>query len=192
MTDDETAWRGRRRYGVVGAQAPRAFSAAYARNGGEALVYGGVFFLVLGVAAAVVNGEAGFLVLSLAGLASSFYFYPTVDHRAPQVAASSRGLYVDRIGTIPWPAIRRVRLRRQALRTMRLAYLTVEVDGRLEEAVIEPASPPLPLRLMTRNWRRLPHGLEIRLHTLDRPAEDIHAAIERFLAARSDGHTARG
>lgn len=182
MTDDEASWGQRRRYRVVETQAPRAFSARYARNGGDALVYGGFFFAVLGVAAAVMNGEPGFLVLSPAGLASSFYFYPAVDHETPQLAATSRGLYVDPIGTLPWRAIRRVRLRRQALRTMRLAYLTVEIDGPLEAAVIEPVALPLPFRLMTRNWRRLRNGLEIRLHTLDQPAEEIHAAIARFLA----------
>lgn len=192
MTNDEASWGQRRRYRVVETQAPRAFAAGYARNGGDALVYGGVFLIILGVIAAVINGEAGFLVLSLAGLAGSFYFYPTADHKAPQLAASSRGLYVDRIGTLPWRAIRRVRLRRQALRTMRLAYLTVEIDGPLEKAVIEAVELPLPFRLMTRNWRRLRDGLEIRLHTLDRPPEEIHAAIERFLAAQSNDRATRG
>lgn len=185
MTDDGDAPIDERLGHDLGERAvPQAISAAYVRNSGDVLVYGGFFLIVLGVLAAWVNGEAAFLLLSVAGLASSFYFYPTSDHEAPQLAASSRGLYVDRIGTIPWQAIREVRLRRQALRTMRLAYLTVVVDGALGD-VTEAPDLALPFRLMTRNWRRTREGLEIRLHTLDQPAERIHATIERFLAAHA-------
>lgn len=172
-----------------GATPARAFATGYRPHSGDLMVYGGAVVTLVGALAAFVNANPGFLVASLAGSLSALYFWPTVDMRRPQLGANAEGLYVARIGIIAWPAVRSLRVRRRAVRTMNLATLVVELDPPLPGALIAPEEVPLSQRLTAGNARTDGRTVEVMLHTLAMPADAIEARL-LALKAVADGGSA--
>ena len=79
--------------GGPGAPPPSGrFATGYRKNSGDMMVYGGGVLTLVGVLATVVNAEPAFMLASLAGTFSAFYFWPTLDTRRPQLGADQRGI----------------------------------------------------------------------------------------------------
>lgn len=163
--------------GNGGSNAPQAFATGYKPHSGDMMVYGGGAVTLVGVLAAFVNTAPSFLLASLAGTFSAFYFWPTLDTRQPQLGADVHGLYVARIGTIGWAAVRRMTVRRRALRTMSLATLVIELDPPLPEALLAGDPVPLSLRFTARNARAHGRRVEVQLHTLAMPVDAVEARL---------------
>jgi hypothetical protein len=141
------------------------------------MVYGGGVLTLIGVLATVVNGSPVFMLASLGGTASAFYFWPTMDTRRPQLGANAQGIYVARIGIIRWEAIAEWKVERQALRTMQLATLAIRLERPLPEA-LEAAEPvPLVDRFTSRNARVSGDTVRVTLHTLAMPEDEIEARL---------------
>ena len=159
---------------------PRAFAVGYKPHGGDLMVYGGGAMTVVGVLATVVNGQPGFLLASIVGSLSALYFQPTMDLKSPQLGANRSGLYVARVGFIPWSEITEIHVEHRALRTMRLATLVVGTARPLKEAVSEPDRVPPMRRLMSRNARVSGGKLRVPLHTLAMNPDVIEARLREL------------
>jgi hypothetical protein len=145
------------------------------------MVYGGGAMTVVGVLAAALNSAPAFLVASVVGTLSAYYFAPLVETRVPQLGANAEGIYVGRIGVVAWDAVRAIRVERRALRTMRLATLVVELDRPLREAVAIPDRVSLARRLTVRPARVRGTTIRVDLHALAMPPDAVEA---RLLAIR--------
>lgn len=157
---------------------PRAFATGYKPNSGDMMVYGGGAMTIVGVLATVLNAEPAFLLASLAGTGSAFYYTPVLDTRTPQLGASADGIYVARIGIIAWPAVQRLHVRRQALRTMNLAWLEIDLDPALPDALAAAETVPLAQRFTARNAKTNGQRVEVTLHTLAMPPDAIEARLK--------------
>ena len=128
-----------------------AFAVGYRKNSGDMMVYGGGAVTLIGVVATVVNAQPAFMIASLAGTISAFYFWPTMAFDRPQLGADARGIYVAHVGLIRWSAVADWWVERRALRTMHLATLEIRLAVPLEEALEEAESVPGAERFMSRN-----------------------------------------
>lgn len=166
--------------GGEGAAEPlrQPFATGYKKNSGDMMVYGGGAMTVLGVLAMVLSGQPAFLIVSVVGTLSALFYWPVVDVRTPQLGASAEGLYVARVGLIRWDAIRAMRVQRQALRTMRLATLVLELDPPLPDALANAERVPFSQRFTTRNTKVRPDRVEVTLHTLAMPPDAIEARLK--------------
>ncbi|WP_157961922.1 hypothetical protein [Acuticoccus kandeliae] len=161
---------------------PEPFVTGYRAHQGDLMVYGGGMVTVLGVLATVVQVNPSFLVLSLLGSLSAFYFWPTLDMRAPQLGADMRGVFVARIGVIRWDAIKSMKVEWRALRTMQLVTLVITIDRPLPEALAY-KDKVSPLRwIAARNARVSGRTIKVTLHTL---AMDPAIVEERLNALRT-------
>ncbi|MEM8852388.1 MAG: hypothetical protein AAGD34_01730 [Pseudomonadota bacterium] len=173
-----------------GSPSRRGFATGYAPNSGDMMVYGGGVATLIGVLATVVNGDPVFLIISLAGSFASFFYWPTIDTKRPQLGASDEGIYVGGIGVVGWDGVEDWRIERHALRTMRLARLVITLNRPLQDALVQ-AEPFSLLRLLSTKNAKVRGGQTIRvdLHTLAMGADDI----ERRLASLSSQRpSARG
>ncbi|GAB5377005.1 MAG: hypothetical protein AcusKO_34670 [Acuticoccus sp.] len=170
--------------GGEGRGTPRAFAAGYRAHSGDLMVYGGGALTLIGVLATVVQGTPVFLVASLVGTLSALYFQPTIDLKTPQLGANQHGIYLARIGFIPWEEITEIRVEHRALRTMRLATLIVRTGRPLAEAVSEPDRVSVLARFTARN-ARVSHNGTIRapLHTLSMDPPVIETRLRALYAA---------
>ncbi len=163
--------------------APQAFAVGYKAHGGDLMVYGGGALTLIGVLATLINGQPGFLIASIIGSLSALYFQPTMDLKAPQLGANAAGLYVARVGFIPWAEVAEIHVERKALRTMRLATLVIATTRPFAEAVSEPERIP-PLRHLTSRNARMSGGkLRVPLHTLAMNPDVIEARLKALQAA---------
>jgi hypothetical protein len=167
------------------APAGRGFAVGYRKNSGDMMVYGGGVVTLIGVLATVVNAQPVFMLASLAGTLSAFYFWPTLDARRPQLGADPRGIYVARVGLISWDAIADWRVERRALRTMNLATLEIRLKCPLREALEAAEVVPLAERLTARNEKVSAQTIRVTLHTLAMPDDEIEARLRSL--ARSSG-----
>ncbi|MEO1105269.1 MAG: hypothetical protein AAFW98_16310 [Pseudomonadota bacterium] len=156
---------------------PQSFAVGYRPHTGDMMVYGGGVLTLIGVLATVVQGSPIFLLASIAGSVSAFYFAPTLDLRSPQLGADAGGLFIARVGVIPWDAVREIRVEKRALRTMHLATLYLRTDGPVYEVVVH-ADPVTPLqRVSARNARVSGDTVRVSLHTLALSAEAIEIRL---------------
>ena len=161
---------------------PRAFATGYRPHTGDMMVYGGGAMTIVGVLAAVVNAHPGFLIASLVGTASAFYFRPTLDLKSPQLGAGPEGVYVARIGIIRWDRMAEMRVEHHALRTMRLATLIIVPDGPLRDCLAERERVPLLERIQSRNARVRGGAVRVPLHPLAMPVDVIEARLDAMRA----------
>lgn len=172
--------------GEGGASGPRPFAVGYRAHTGDLMVYGGGVMTLIGVLGAVVNGTPAFLLASVVGTLSALYFHPTLDLRTPQLGADTSGIFVARIGVIPWSSIADIHVERRAVRTMHLATLIIRTGGPLNEAVVAPDPVPLMMRLTARNANVSGNTIKVSLHPLNATPEVIEGRL-RALAASSTG-----
>lgn len=163
--------------GGGGPTGPRAFAVGYRKNSGDMMVYGGGALTLVGVLATVINAQPAFMLVSLAGTGSAFYFWPTLDVRRPQLGADARGIYVARVGLIRWDAVADWRVERRALRTMRLATLEIRLARPLPEALEAAEVVPMAERLTARNEKVSGETIRVTLHTLAMPDDEIEARL---------------
>ncbi|MEM8551014.1 MAG: hypothetical protein AAGF45_01430 [Pseudomonadota bacterium] len=169
--------------GGSGGEGPKAFAVGYKAHSGDMMVYGGGALTLIGVLAAVLNGAPSFLLASLAGSLSALYFYPTLDVRTPQLGANIEGLYVARIGVIPWSEIKQIHVHHHALRTMHLATLIVTTARPLSEAVsIKETLSPVQ-RVTARNVKVKGNTIRVSLHTLALPPQSIERRLRTLYTA---------
>lgn len=165
---------------------PRAFAVGYKPHGGDLMVYGGGAMTLVGVLATLVNGQPGFLLASLVGSLSALYFQPTMDLKSPQLGANRSGIYVARLGFIPWSEVAEIRVEHKALRTMRLATLVIGTVRPLREAVTEPDRVPFIRRFTAHNARISGGKVRVPLHTLSMNPEVVEARLRNLHAAASE------
>ena len=163
----------------------RAFATGYRAHTGDMMVYGGGVLTLIGVLATVVNGNPLALGASFVGSLSALYFWPTLDTRRAQLGASRQGVFVARIGIIPWSAVHELRVERRALRTMRLATLHITTDRPPLEAVSAADVVPLSERFTARNARVSGRTIKVQLHTLAMPIDAIEQRLRRLRAQAS-------
>ncbi|MEM8665052.1 MAG: hypothetical protein AAGF49_13150 [Pseudomonadota bacterium] len=166
-----------------GAPEPRSFAVGYRPHTGDMMVYGGGVLTLVGVLATVVQGSPVFLLASIAGSLSALYFYPTLDLRAPQLGADVHGLFIARVGVIPWEAVQEIQVQRRTLRTMALATLIVRTDGPVREAVAVADTVPLAKRLTARNATVAGNTVRVALHPLALSVEAIEMRLRALHAA---------
>jgi len=164
--------------------AARSFLVGYRAHNGDMMVFGGIMMIFVGILATVVRTSPGFLVASVVGALSAFYFRPTLDLKTPQLGASRNGLYIARVGIIPWEEVAEIRVVHRALRTLRLATLVVRTGRPLGEAVSQPDRLTLLQRITARN-ARVVSGAEVHvpLHTLAMSAREIEERLRALYDA---------
>ncbi|MEM9222012.1 MAG: hypothetical protein AAGB11_06370 [Pseudomonadota bacterium] len=163
--------------------APKAFAVGYRPHTGDMMVYGGGALTLVGVLATVVQGSPVFLLASLAGSVSALYFQPTLDVHAPQLGADAKGLFIARVGIIPWDHVAELRVERRALRTMHLSTLVVRTIGPVYEAVSAPDTLPLLRRFSARNANVSGDTARVTLHTLALSTEAIELRLHALYTA---------
>lgn len=168
---------------TTGATPPRSLGVNYLSGSGDMMAYGGIVVAALGVLAYFVQGQVVFLTMVPIGLAVSLYFYPMVEKGAVRMGADVRGLFFERLGIIPWAAIKSVRHEQRALRTLRLHTLHVELRAAPETVVTEPDDVPFWKALTVRAWKRNDNTISIDLHPL---AKDPVNLVDHLLAFRPD------
>lgn len=159
---------------------PRSFAIGYTPTAGEMFVYGGASLVVIGCIITAVQGHPAALILSVIGLASTFYYRPLMEARRPQLGATMQGLYVERIGVIGWRAIADLEMTETYIRTMRFTKLIVTLKGPLEKVVVQPEQVQTWRRYTCRNWTRKGDRLEIKLDTLKADPEVVMRRIKAF------------
>lgn len=175
-----------------GSPSRRGFATGYAPNSGDMMVYGGGVATLIGVLATFVNGEPAFLILSLAGSFASFFYWPTIDTKRPQLGASEEGIYVAGIGIIGWGAVENWQVERHALRTMRLARLVITLDRPVSEALVRKEPFSLLRALSTKNAKvRGGQTIRVDLHTLGMAADDIERRLASLSAQRPSARGSR-
>jgi len=163
--------------GSGGGPIRNGFATGYKQHSGDLMVYGGGALTLVGVLATVINAQPVFMLISLVGTASAFYFWPTMDTRRPQLGANAEGIYVARIGLIRWDAIADWRIERRALRTMHLATLVIRLDRPLVEALENIEHVPLSERITAGNARVSGDTIRVELHTLAMPVDTIEERL---------------
>lgn len=162
---------------------PRSVGVNYLSGSGDMMAYGGVVVAALGVLAFAVRGQEVFLLMVPVGLLVSAYFYPLIEKDAVRLGADVRGLYFERLGLVPWAAVKSVRHEQRALRTLRLHTLHVELRGDPSVVVSERDEVPFWKALMARSWKHQGHVISVELHPL---ATDPVNLVDRLLAFRPD------
>lgn len=163
---------------------PRAFAVGYRAHSGDLMVYGGGALTLIGVLATVVQGTPVYLLASIVGTLSALYFQPTIDLKTPQLGANQQGLYLARIGFMPWEEIAEIRVERRALRTMNLATLIVRTAHPLAQSVTEPDRVPFLARFTSRNARVSRDGtIRAPLHPLAMNPDVIETRLRALYAA---------
>lgn len=162
---------------------PQAFVVGYRPHTGDMMVYGGGVVTLVGVLATVVNAAPGFLVVSIVGSLTAFYFHPTLDLRAPQLGADTEGLYVARIGLIPWSEVAEMHVERRALRTMHLSTLVIRTVRPPRKAVSVPETVPVSRRLTARPGRISGGTIRVDLHPLSLDADAIERRLRALMSA---------
>ncbi|WP_417685234.1 hypothetical protein [Roseibium sp.] len=167
------------------AKGPAPFAIGYIKSSGEALVFGGILFGVGFLVLGLFGDMRPLVFLSIVPLAVSFWHYPMIDTKDPQLGANDDGLFVERLGFIDWASIRHMELSRTAVRSIELVALEVDLTRPLAEAVHKKQMFPLWKSAMTRNWRasRQADGtdhLTIQLNTLAGKPEHILARLRAY------------
>ncbi|MEQ8656591.1 MAG: hypothetical protein RIC24_04685 [Hyphomicrobiales bacterium] len=162
---------------------PRSLGVNYLSGSGDMMAYGGIVVAALGVLAFFVQGQMVFLFMVPIGLAVALYFYPLIEKGVVRLGADSRGLYFERLGIIPWAAIKSVRHQQKALRTLRLHILYVELRAAPETVVTDPDDVPFWKAFMAKAWKRDGNTLSVDLHAL---ASDPVNLVDHLLAFRPD------
>ncbi|MBO6676860.1 MAG: hypothetical protein JJ908_16485 [Rhizobiales bacterium] len=165
------------------APTPRSLGVNYLSGSGDMMAYGGIVVAALGVLAFFVQGQMVFLIMVPIGLAVSAYFYPLIEKGVVRLGADVRGLYFERLGIIPWAAIKSVRHQQKALRTLRLHILHVELRAAPETVVTERDDVPFWKMFMAKAWKRDGNTISIDLHPL---AKDPVNLVDHLLAFRPD------
>lgn len=167
----------------VSQPAPRSLGVNYLSGSGDMMAYGGIVLAGLGVLAWVVQGQAVFLLMVPIGLVVSAYFYPLIEKGVVRLGADTRGLFFERLGIIPWAAIKSVRHEQKALRTLRLHTLHVELRATPESVVIDPEEVPVWKQFMAKAWKQDDTTISIELHPL---ASDPIDLLDHLLAFRPE------
>ena len=162
---------------------PRSLGVNYLPGSGDMMAYGGLVMAALGVLAFFVQGHPVFLIMVPVGLTVSAYFYPLIEKGVVRLGADQRGLFFERLGIIPWAAVKSVRHEQRALRSLRLHTLHVELRAAPETVVIEHDPVPFWKMLMAKAWKRNGNTILVDLHPL---AKDPVNLVDRLLAFRPD------
>ena len=162
---------------------PKPLAVNYLPGSGDMMVYGGVVVAALGVLTWLVRGDPVFLLMVPTGLIVSAYFYPLIEKGVPRFGADPRGLYFERLGIIPWEAIRDVRHQQRALRTLRLHTLHVELTGPAHEVVREQEAVGPFKALMSKSWKSKGNRISVELHPL---SKDPITLVDRMLSFRPE------
>ena len=164
---------------------PRPFATGYRSGTGEGPVYGGLVAAVLTGFLAAYWGEPRLYVLTVLALILSFYFFPLVEIRRPQLGANDDGLFIAGIGFIAWAEIAHLELFNSAVRQIRLSTLIVTLHRPLEEAVAKPESTAWYRALMTRAYtRKGDKCLKVPLHPMKGTPEEIFGRLQAYLPGR--------
>ncbi len=162
---------------------PRSLGVNYLSGTGDMMAYGGIVVAGLGVLAWAVQGHPVFLIMVPIGLVVSAYFYPLVERGVVRLGADQRGLYFERLGIIPWAAIKNVRHQQRALRTLRLHTLHVELRATPESVVMDEDKVPFWKVFMAKAWKQEGNTLSVDLHPLAKDPVDL---VDHLLAFRPD------
>lgn len=162
---------------------PRAFATGYKPHSGDMMVYGGGAMTIVGVLAALINAAPIFLIISVVGSLSALYFWPVVDTRRPQLGADVNGIFIARFGILPWENVADLHIEHHALRTIRLATLTIVPVGSIAEAIAQPDPLPLTERFAARNAKAKNGAIQVPLHSLAMPIDDIEERLRALRAA---------
>ncbi|PTW62181.1 hypothetical protein C8N35_101218 [Breoghania corrubedonensis] len=162
---------------------PRPFATGYRSGSGEGPVYGGLAGAVLTGFLAAYWGDPRLYVLTILALILSFYFFPLVELRRPQLGANDDGLFIAGIGFIAWAEIAHLELFNTAVRQILLSTLIVTLHRPLEEAVAKPEKAVWYRNLMTRAYRRKSKTrIEVPLHPMKGRPEDILGRLRAYRA----------
>jgi len=136
---------------------------------GDLLVYGmaafGIALLIIGLG----SGRSLLAMAAMGPLALSFWNYPLIDKSAPQLATRADGLFVERLGLIPWAEIADLELKQTAVRNMLLARLVVTLHRPFADIALRPHHTASWKRWMMRNW-----SLHKSKDDADRVVIDLH------------------
>lgn len=128
------------------------FSLGYKKGTGEPVLYGSLLLGAALLAAGIVSGSLIPTVASLPVFLSVCWHYPFIEKRA-QIAANEKGLYLERLGVLRWSAIKELSVYSTAVRTMEFSQLHIQLNGPLEECLVEKESKSLLRTAMRKNWR---------------------------------------
>ncbi|GHB21351.1 hypothetical protein GCM10007094_06780 [Pseudovibrio japonicus] len=128
------------------------FSLGYKKGTGEPVLYGSLLLGAALVAAGIVSGSAIPILASLPVFLSVYWHYPLIDKRA-QLAANKNGLYLERLGVLRWSAMKDLSIYSTAVRTMEFSQLHIQLNGPLEDCLVEKEPKSLLRMAMRKNWR---------------------------------------
>lgn len=158
------------------------FAVGYKPHQGDMMVFGGGALTIFGVVGSFVHATPLGFIASAIGTLSAVYFVPTMDVKSPQLGANQDGLFIGKVGVLPWSAVRSMHVQYRALRTMRLATLIVQTDGKVADA-LERSDGTFWGKLTATNARVSGDTVRVHLHTLALAPQDIE---QRLIALRGD------
>ncbi|MEP0707005.1 hypothetical protein [Parvibaculum sp.] len=164
------------------AAGPDFLTAQYSKEKGESIVYSGVLAAGALVLFGVPRAPVLAILAALAALAVAMYHWPYVTRERKALSVTPAGIYLDRLGLLPWNAISDVQIVNRYVRMIRNAELRISLRRPLETAVENAPVTGIVRRYMYRCWTKLsPQEIAVKLSTLDAKPEAVEAAVRQHL-----------
>ncbi len=113
----------------------RRFATRFHPRSGELFVYGSFFCGALSFFLFFQTGNLVIVPFSLCCFFATFYFQPFLDTESAQIGADTSGIYVRKLGHIPWSVIEAFRVQRIAVRNVERAALQIKLKDDWQSAL---------------------------------------------------------
>lgn len=156
----------------------RRFTTRFHPRSGELFVYGSFFGGALSVFLFFQSGNLLIIPFSLSCFLMTFYFQPFLDTESPQIGADTSGIYVRKLGHIPWSVIEAFRVQRVAVRNVERACLQIKLKDGWQNAINCLNKVPVHDRYTYRIWKKNRNNIiEVRLEHMLESSLVIEASI---------------
>ncbi len=159
-------------------QGVEGFYFAYGRDAGEFRFYVCAFVALAALAALFMGGGPIAAVLAVFFGGVAYHFFPLIEKSKARIGAGQYGIFIDGFGIIDWRAVKAIKLRRFAVRSIDNIELHIELSKPLDQALLQDWHKSLPLfrALMMLPWKMTPDGVvRIPLEPFGRDPNHIHA-----------------
>ena len=158
----------------------RRYITRYHPRSGELLVYGGFAAGCFAAFLIYMTGNPFFIPGVILGLLSAFYYHPFLDTDSAQIGVDTRGIYIRKLGHLPWAAISAFRVRRIAVRSVERVSLQIKLSDDWQSHIQCKTDIPFTEAYSYKCWKkRKDNILEVRLeHMQERPNQIEKSILE--------------
>ncbi len=156
----------------------RRYTAHFHPRSGELFVYGSFSCGALSLFLFFNSGNLVFLPFFSACLFMTFYFQPFLDTENAQIGADTTGIYVRKLGHIPWSTIEAFRVQRIAVRSVERASLQIKLRDNWQNHINCVNPFPAYDRFTYKIWKKKNNNIiEIRLEHMKEDTRIIENSI---------------